>query len=40
VLPLHALNRIDQIGDRFEAAWKSRARLRLESNLGDVAEAY
>ena len=38
--PLDVLDEIDQICDRFEAAWKSGARPRIEDYLGEIALAY
>jgi eukaryotic-like serine/threonine-protein kinase len=40
VLPLDVLNRVDHICDRFEAAWGSGDRPRVEDYLGELAEAY
>jgi serine/threonine-protein kinase len=37
---LDVLDRIDGICDRFEAAWKSGARPRVDDYLGDVDQAY
>jgi serine/threonine-protein kinase len=39
-LPVDVLDRIDQICDRFEAAWKVGERPRIEDCLGEAAEAY
>jgi serine/threonine-protein kinase len=39
-LPLDVLDRIDQICDRFEAAWEAGDRPRIEDFLGEAAEAY
>ena len=39
-LPLRVLDRIDQVCDRFERAWNSGQRPRLEDYLGEIAEAY
>ncbi len=40
VLPLDVLNQIDGICNRFEAAWESGDRPRVEDYLGDVDEPY
>src|SRR4051794_22831608 len=39
-LPLDVLNQIDGVCDRFEAAWESGDRPRVEDYLGAVAEPY
>src|SRR5262245_6943178 len=39
-LPLDVLNWIDQICDRFEAAWEAGRRPRIEDYLGEVTEPY
>jgi serine/threonine-protein kinase len=39
-LPLDVLDQIDRICDRFEAAWESGERPRVEDDLGAVAAAY
>src|SRR5947209_6787865 len=40
VLPLDVLEQIDQVCGRFEAAWESGDRPRVEDYLGAVAEQY
>ncbi len=40
VLPLDVLEQIDQVCGRFEAAWESGDRPRVEDYLGAVAEPY
>jgi serine/threonine-protein kinase len=39
-LPTDVLDRVDRICDRFEAAWESGARPRIEDHLEGVAAAY
>src|SRR6516165_4581472 len=39
-VPLRVLDWIDQVCDRFERAWTSGQRPRVEDYLGEVVEAY
>ena len=39
-LPLELLDQIDRICDRFEAAWESDTRPRIEDHLDEVPAAY